>query len=252
MIKKFIRKQLNKRGYDVIKLNSSKQWPVDFEDIHKKIIEKIQPYTMTGQERIFGLIEAVRYLVKNRIKGDIVECGVWRGGSMLAIADLLVEMNDTSHDLYLFDTFEGMPSPSENDISYTNQKAEELLLPNVDRTEDLIWAYSSLDVVRQTMSLSNYPPDKIHYIKGKVEDTIPLDLIDNICLLRLDTDWYESTKHELIHLYPKLIKGGVLIIDDYGFWKGARKAVDEYFAEHSIPILLDRLDETGRIAIKLA
>ena len=250
MIKDFIRKQLNKKGYDIIKLNKLKQWPVDFDDSHKQIIEKVQPYTMTEQERIFGLIEAVRYLTKNKIKGDIIECGVWRGGSMLAIADVLMEMNDTDHNLYLFDTFEGMPPPSENDISYTNRTADELLLPDVDKTEDLIWAYSSLNAVKKTMSLTNFPQTKIHYIKGKVEETLPLDSIGNICLLRLDTDWYESTKHELIHLYPKLIKGGVLIIDDYGFWKGARKAVDEYFTENNIPILLNRLDATGRIAIK--
>jgi hypothetical protein len=86
---------------------------------------------------------------------------------------------------------------------------------------------------------------------GKVEDTIPADIPEKIALLRLDTDWYESTKHELIHLFPRLQKGGVLIIDDYGFWKGARKAVDEYFAENNIQILLNRIDDTGRMAIKL-
>jgi hypothetical protein len=206
---------------------------------------------MTEQKRIFGLIEAVRYLAKNRVEGDIVECGVWRGGSMLAIADLLAEMGDTSHNLFLFDTFEGMPPPSENDVNYSNKKATELLLPNVDKTEDLIWAYSSLDAVKKTMSLTTYPQSKIHYIKGKVEDTLPTEALGDICLLRLDTDWYESTKHELIHLYPKLKRGGVLIIDDYGFWKGAKKAVDEYFSENNIPVLLNRLDATGRIAIKL-
>jgi len=249
MIRDFIRKQLIKRGYDIIKLKQSQPHPVDFEEIHKKIIQKVQPFTMTSQERIFGLVEAVRYLATNGIQGDIVECGVWRGGSMLAIADVLSEMNDTTHELYLFDTFEGMPPPGENDTSF-NKKAEELLLTDVDKTEDLIWAYSSLESVKQTMSLTSYPQNKIHYIKGKVEDTIPLKQIDQICLLRLDTDWYESTKHELVHLFPKLIKGGVLIIDDYGFWQGARKAVDEYFTENKIQILLNRLDATGRIAIK--
>jgi len=249
MIRDFIRKQLIKRGYDIIKLKQSQPHPVDFEEIHKKIIQKVQPFTMTSQERIFGLVEAVRYLATNGIQGDIVECGVWRGGSMLAIADVLSEMNDTTHELYLFDTFEGMPPPGENDTSF-NKKAEELLLTDVDKTEDLIWAYSSLESVKQTMSLTSYPQNKIHYIKGKVEDTIPFNQIGQISLLRLDTDWYESTKHELVHLFPKLIKGGVLIIDDYGFWQGARKAVDEYFTENKIQILLNRLDATGRIAIK--
>ena len=251
MIKEFIRKQLNKRGYDIIKLGKSEQWPVDFEESHRKIVEKVKPYTMTSRERIFGLIEAVKYLSKNKIQGDIVECGVWRGGSMLAIAEVLTEMNDTGHELYLYDTFEGMSEPTEHDKDFADKKAEDLLLPDVNKNEDLIWAYSSLDAVKKTMSLTNYPQNKIHFVKGKVEDTIPSTLPSNICLLRLDTDWYESTKHELLHLFPRLVKGGVLIIDDYGFWKGARKAVDEYFAENNVQILLNRLDDTGRIAIKL-
>jgi len=251
MLKEFIRKQLNKRGYDIIRIEKTRKWPVDFEERHKRIIEKVKPYTMTEYERLFGLIEAVRYLSNNRIDGDVVECGVWRGGSMLAIAEVLTEMNDVSRSLYLFDTFEGMPPPSENDINHDNIKAENLLLPDVDKQQDLIWAYSSLDTVKQTMSLSSYPKSNIHYVKGKVEDTIPSEKVGNISLLRLDTDWYESTKHELVHLYPRLVKGGILIIDDYGFWKGAKKAVDEYFEEQNIPLLLNRLDETGRLAIKL-
>jgi O-methyltransferase len=251
MIKAFVRKQLNKRGYDIIKLKKELQWASDFESEHRSIIEKVEPFTMTSRERIFGLIEAVKYVVKNNIEGDIVECGVWKGGSMLTIADVLKKINDTNRDLYLYDTFEGMSKPSEHDLNFGDQKAEELLASNENKEENFVWAYSTLDTVKETMSLTAYPQNKIHYIKGKVEETIPARLPGNISLLRLDTDWYESTKHELIHLFPKLVRGGVLIIDDYGFWKGARKAVDEYIAENKIPILLNRLDETGRIAVKL-
>jgi O-methyltransferase len=251
MIRQIIRKQLNKRGYDIIKLGETRQWPIDFEQIHKRVIEKVKPYTMTSNERIFGLIEAVKHVAKNKLKGDIVECGVWRGGSMLAIAEVLTEMNDINHELYLYDTFEGMSDPTEHDKDFADKKAEDLLLPDVNKDEDLIWAYSSMEAVKQTMAQTNYPQNKIHFVKGKVEETIPSTLPESICLLRLDTDWYESTKHELTHLFPRLIKGGVLIIDDYGVWKGARKAVDEYFAENNIRILLIRLDDTGRIAIKL-
>lgn len=251
MIKEFIRKQLNKQGYDIIKLNRSRQWPADFEAEHRSLVEKVEPFTMTSPERIFGLIEAVKYIIQNKIEGDIVECGVWKGGSMLTIAEVLKKMNDHSRELYLYDTFEGMSKPSEHDLSFTEQKAEELLMSNENKEENLVWAYSTLETVKQTMSLSQYPQDKIHYVKGKVEETIPGLLPLKISLLRLDTDWYESTKHELIHLFPRLVKGGVLIIDDYGFWKGARKAVDEYISEHKIQILLNRLDDTGRIAVKL-
>ncbi len=88
-------------------------------------------------------------------------------------------------------------------------------------------------------------------IKGKVEETIPHDIPEKISILRLDTDWYESTYHELVHLYPRLVKGGVLIIDDYGHWQGARKAVDQYFQENNIPVLLNWIDYTGRVAVKI-
>jgi hypothetical protein len=246
----FLKKQLNKTGFDLIKINKEKKWPTDFEDFHISSIKKVSPFTMTSPERIFGLIESVKYLVVNNIEGDIVECGVWKGGSMLAIANTLLQMNITDRQLYLYDTFEGMSEPTQNDISFDNQDAQQLLKSNKDKEQNLIWAYSTLETVKETMSLCTYPTSNMHFIKGKVENTIPGIVPEKIALLRLDTDWYESTKHELNHLFPKLVKGGVLIIDDYGFWKGARKAVDEFIAENNIQILLNRLDDTGRIAIK--
>ncbi|RYZ27744.1 MAG: macrocin O-methyltransferase [Chitinophagaceae bacterium] len=246
----FVKLLLNKFGVDLVRLNKPKKWPADFEAVHKETIDTVRPFTMTSEERIYGLIEAVNYLEKNKIDGDVVECGVWKGGSMLATAKILTQHKSQNRQLYLYDTFEGMPPPTKEDVSYADLAAEKLLKANPDKNKNLVWAYSALDEVKQTMSLSTYPPENIHYIKGKVEETIPQQVPEKIALLRLDTDWYESTRHELIHLYPRLVQGGVLIIDDYGFWKGARKAVDEYFAENNIPILLNRMDETGRIAVK--
>ena len=127
MIKEFIRKQFIKRGYDIVKINRDRQWPIDFETDHKRIVEKVSPFTMTSPERIFGLIEAVKYLVNNSVEGDVVECGVWKGGSMLAIAETLFEKNEIHRHLYLYDTYEGMSAPTEHDVNCTNQKAEELL-----------------------------------------------------------------------------------------------------------------------------
>jgi hypothetical protein len=112
------------------------------------------------------------------------------------------------------------------------------------------FCYASLEDVTNALLSTGYPIDRIYFVKGKVEDTIPLQAPDRISLLRLDTDWYESTKHELVHLYPSLCPGGVLIIDDYGHWQGSRAAVDEYFKDLSIPILLNRIDYTGRIGVK--
>ena len=221
----------------------------DFEEIHNTIWNEVNGNTMTSKERIYGLIEAVKYVTKYKIEGDIVECGVWKGGSMMAVAKALVRDNNTNKQLYLYDTYEGMSEPTEADANFQNESAESLLAKS-DKEKSHVWAYSALETVQQGMATTKYPATNIHYVKGKVEDTIPSNIPAKIALLRLDTDWYESTKHELIHLFPLLQKGGVLIIDDYGFWKGARKAVDEYFAENNIQILLSRMDNTGRIAIK--
>jgi len=234
----------NKRSEDL-------NFPSDFEEFHKNIFNKVKGYTMTSSERIFGLIEAVKYISKYTIDGDVVECGVWKGGSMMAIAETLLLMKDASRNLYLYDTFEGMPAPTSEDKNFKDQRAD-ILLKKEESFKDnsSVWAYSTLDEVKRAMHLTSYNSSLIHYIKGKVEDTIPKTIPNKIALLRLDTDWYESTKHELIQLFPLLVSGGVLIIDDYGFWKGARKAVDEYFAENNVRVLLNRMDETGRIAVK--
>ena len=107
-----------------------------------------------------------------------------------------------------------------------------------------------MEVVKKNIFSIGYDPEKIHFVQGKVEDTIPATIPEKISLLRLDTDWYESTKHELEHLFPRLSKGGILILDDYGHWQGARKAADEYFNNNHISIFLSRADYTGRIAVK--
>jgi len=107
-----------------------------------------------------------------------------------------------------------------------------------------------LEEVRHNLSNVGYPDDRIKLVKGLVEATLPNKAPSKIALLRLDTDWYESTRHELIHLYPRLAQRGVLIIDDYGHWEGAQKAVDEYIRDNNLPVLLNRIDYTGRIAIK--
>ncbi len=249
-MKNTIRKILQKFNYDIIKLNTGKILPPDYDAIHKSIYHKVCNHTMTSPERIYSLIEAVKYIEKNNIEGSIVECGVWKGGSMMAVAETLKTLNSRQRELYLYDTYEGMSEPTEHDQTYYGEKAEALLNQNDDKEKNLVWAYGTLDTVQSGMKSTSYPEEKVRYVKGKVEETIPYVLPEKIAILRLDTDWYESTKHELIHLFPLLSKGGVLILDDYGHWQGARKAVDEYFEQNPTPILLNRIDETGRIAIK--
>jgi O-methyltransferase len=223
-------------------------------DIPASLIEiynKIKPYTMTSAERVFALCEAVKYIHDKNIEGDIVECGVWKGGSMMAVAETLLSVNESSRNLYLFDTFEGMVPPTDQDVDITGVAAESLLEQSDKMKDDSVWCCASLEIVKNVLNSVGYPSEKIYFVKGMVEYTIPSHAPNKIALLRLDTDWYESTKHEMEYLFPRLAKGGVLIIDDYGHWKGARKAVDEYLEKNKIKILLNRIDYTGRIAVKL-
>ena len=240
---------VKKSGFEIHKNRG--EFPDDFSNRDIEIIQKVKPYTMTSNERILAFIQAVKYVEKNEIPGSIVECGVWKGGSMMAATQTLLDLGNTNFDLYLFDTFEGMSKPSEFDISTLNESATEEFSDKEINENSSNWCNAPLIDVQNILSKIGYDNSKFHFIKGKVEDTLPEKAPQNISILRLDTDWYESTKHELIHLFPRLSKGGVIIIDDYGYWAGAKKAVDEYFLENNISILLNRIDNTGRIGIKI-
>jgi O-methyltransferase len=215
----------------------------------KEICGLVEGFTMTSVERVVSLIDAVRYVVGNRISGDVVECGVWRGGSMMVIAETLKRLGDTSRDLYLYDTFEGMTAPTGKDTQFDGKPAAELF--EEITAENGAWCDAGIDEVSRNLSRTQYPDSRIKLIEGKVEETIPSIIPHEIALLRLDTDWYESTLHELEHLYPRLVSGGVLVIDDYGHWQGAKAATDEYFSR--VPgrkPFLHRIDYTGRLVIK--
>ncbi len=236
---------LGRFGYEIVRQSqpmSASDFPPDFSPEEIADYQAVEPYTLTGPLRTVSLVRAIEYLVHHRIPGDIVECGVWKGGSMMAAARALLRLQET-RQLWLFDTFQGMSEPTAEDVSVCNISAEEDYKGNYLRI--------SLDQVRSAVLSTGYPQDQIRFVEGKVEDTIPAHIPEQIALLRLDTDWYESTRHELVHLFPRLVRGGVLIIDDYGHWQGARKASDEYFAANNIAILLNRIDFSARIAIKL-
>jgi O-methyltransferase len=212
-------------------------------------IEQAQPYTMTSPERLTALCMAVEYTVGTKVPGAFVECGVWKGGSSMAAAITYRHLQRCDIDMFLFDTFEGMSHPSREDVHTSSGRTAEQLLANSGRDSE-VWAYAPIEEVKNNLRQTGYPPERVHFVQGKVEDTIPDRAPDQISILRLDTDWYESTRHELIHLFPKLSPGGILIIDDYGAWTGARKAVDEYFAALGITPFLNRIDTTGRLYVK--
>ena len=206
------------------------------EDI-REIILKVHDHTMISFSKLSSFIEAVRYVNRWKIPGAIVECGVWRGGAIMAAALTLEQLGVTDRTFYLYDTFCGMPKPSEHDSRFgesSNPQEKFRLLQTGPDSSD--WCRASLDEVRQNLSTIQYDFNRFKFVEGKVEETIPGTLPDEIAILRLDTDWYESTKHEMIHLFPHLVSKGVLIVDDYHTWSGSKKAVDEYLAAANVPI----------------
>jgi hypothetical protein len=220
------------------------------------IIRQVRPYTMTNELRIRALLEGVDYVVRAGVEGAFAECGVWLGGSVLAMILRLQQHGVGDRDIFLYDTFEGMTQPGEHDLSDYDEPALDTW-KRADSESRRPWDFFfkpelfNLDAVRRTLLASGYPASRIHLVKGPVEQTIPAQAPESLALLRLDTDWYESTRHEMQHLYPRIAGGGVLIVDDYGHWQGCRRAVDEYFGSgQARPVLLNRIDYTARIAVK--
>jgi O-methyltransferase len=206
--------------------------------------------TMTSPERMYALWKGVHHVLDRGVPGAFVECGVWRGGSSMLMAHALLERGDAGRDLWLYDTFEGMPPPGDADVDFTGRPAAEQLPSSRDDRDDVILAYATLDEVQANMRRVGYASERVRYVRGPVEETIPAQAPESIAVLRLDTDWEVSTRHELEHLWPRLSAGGLLVIDDYGHWAGARRAVDGYFANRDDAPLLVRVDYTGRVGVK--
>jgi hypothetical protein len=230
--------------------------PADVDSGDRAIVERCRPYTLTSELRMHALVDAVAYCVARDVPGAFAECGVWRGGSVLAMVLKLLDLDAADRDIHLFDTFEGMTAPTERDTSAFDKPALDTWAEARPQGE-VAWQelfsaeWFNEDAVYDLLVQTGYPGELIHMVKGPVEATLPEQAPEQLALLRLDTDWYESTRHELEHLYPRLVPGGVLIIDDYGHWDGCRQAVDEYFASVAPPLLLNRIDYTGRIAVKV-
>ncbi|WP_268035824.1 TylF/MycF/NovP-related O-methyltransferase [Algoriphagus sp. PAP.12] len=244
MLKKIFRKVKKSQ-----KVDFTSNEHADFSKEELDIISAVSKFTMTSPERLVTLIRSVIYLENNGIKGDFIECGVWKGGSVMAMIKVLQSIEVKDREIWLFDTFQGMTEPIDFDSKFDDTKAAKLLLDDSSKKSN-VWAVSSLDEVSSNIASLNYPSKNLKFVQGPVEETLLTTEIDEIALLRLDTDWYESTKIELEILFPKLVKGGILIIDDYGHWKGCKKAVDEYFQKLDYPIFLNRIDYTGRTFVK--
>jgi hypothetical protein len=232
--------------------NSFATYPPDIalEETFVEIYEQCIKQTMVSIDRSFCLYKAIQYVSRNKIPGEFVECGVWRGGQAMLAAYTLIKEKDMTRKMFLYDTYAGMSKPGELDVRLGRRTPTIKEWENANKAVHNEWCYASLDEVKENMFLTGYPKENFIFVKGKVEETIPDTIPIKIALLRLDTDFYESTYHELKYLYPVLQPGGILMIDDYGSWAGSREAVDQYFKEHNINILLHRIGP-GRIGIKM-
>ena len=247
-IKSLVLKTVRAAGYDIRRAQRAPTHYLKLDERYRATIEAVEPFTMTSYERIAALADATRHVVRAKILGAIVECGVWRGGSMMVVARTLLEEGEV-RDLYLFDTFAGMTPPTDLDVDHSGIPAQ-VQFDQSKAEEGSGWCFASLEDVRHNLLSTGYPEEKLHFIKGDVLDTLPEDAIGSISILRLDTDWYQSTLHELKTLYPKISPQGFLLIDDFGYWQGCRKAVEEYFAVAGP--FLSIIDDSSRLAIKPA
>jgi O-methyltransferase len=244
IVKRWVAKKIYERGFHLVPVRQQNEFASDFTREETDIIRTVRPYSMVPNEGIVELRRAVQHLVKQKIEGAIVECGVYRGGCMMAVALTLSELQ-VKRQLFLFDTFSGMPESTERDRDFLGRGAE------ASRPMDNKWCYARRDDVEANMCSTSFDMSDVTLVEGMVEETIPEHAPDRIALLRLDTDFYESTYHELVHLYPRIVPGGILIIDDYGYWSGCREAVDQYFREQSLPCFMARTTSSIRTIVKV-
>lgn len=173
------------------------------------------------------------------------------GGSAMAMAHALMAAGhgEVERDSWLCDTFSGMSQPADVDVNWRGDAASERFEALKLSEQSANWCHSALGDVQRNLSSTGFPRQRLHFIEGMVEQTIPRHMPEKIAVLRLDTYWYASTKHEPVHLFPRVSPHGI-IIDDYGYWQGARKAVDEYIAENHLCLYLHRIDHSARAVIK--
>lgn len=222
----------------------------DFTEAEQEVYRAVHCFLIGSAEGALSLMHSVEHVIRHDIPGSFVECGVYMGANIEIMIRMLQQLGVNDRDIYLYDTFAGMPRPTASEderlvggewtANYDEKKGD----------SGSNWMCADVDFVRQRLEPLGYPQDRLHFVKGMVEETIPAVAPPDIAILRLDTDFYPSTKHELIHLYPRLAAGGILIIDDYGAFPGCKRAVDEYQEENQTRWFLNRVDKNVRLAVK--
>ena len=212
----------------------------------------VREHTMLSRKRLYSLYECVLACEKHDIPGDYVECGVWKGGAVGLMALANLRYGKVRRQLHLFDTFAGIPEP---DGEVDGQRAVEearqhgvaalgRLTPNPELYDNMGRGVGTVETNRQLLEqIIGYDGASVHYHQGLFQKTLPAvaPTIDSVAILRLDGDWYASTKVCLQFLYDKVARGGFVIIDDYGAYEGCKKAVDEFLAGRKIAIRLRRV-----------
>ena len=248
-----VNRQLRKRlGVQVERVDPSKPYNVidaDWDDIHS-----VEGWTMTSLAQRFLLQASLRHVVKANIPGSFVEVGVWRGG-MLQLAAKTLQRLDDFRDIHAIDTFEGMTPPTARDrVLGGGPSAEQLMLAEPRQTKKkeqwTVWCDSPLQDVQDGMRSTGYPENLAKFWHGSVTDRTDFSELAPIAVLRIDVDWFDATLHSLVHLFPSLSPGGVLLLDDYDHWQGAREAIDEYFADSPSFLVPVSFPPSGRLLVK--
>jgi hypothetical protein len=210
--------------------------------------------TMVTGKHLQFLKDTIKEINEKNITGDIVECGVWRGGCSMWMMLCQKEYN-MLRNFYLYDTFDGMTFPdSEKDSKAAVVTYNQISKGNYERPYDKWhgekkWAFAPIDFVKNNVKLTEYDETKITYVMGDVCTTLNTSVPSEISLLRLDTDWYNSTKKELDVLFPRVVKNGYVVVDDYYAWKGSRTATDEFLEKFKNEVTIIDSNLTGGIFV---
>ncbi len=228
----YVAKKLLNLGHRLSPSANNLAWVIpDTSPEDRRIIEETSKYSSTHPVAQWAFIQAINSIHAKAIPGDIVECGVWKGGN-LVLAGLMRQRLGFDRTIWGYDTFAGMTEPGVNDVKPGFNVDARAKFAQRKRGKHVDWCYVPLEDVQRNYR-SAVGDMNVKLIKGDVAETLRVEanLPDKIAILRCDTDFYASTKIELEILYPRLSSGGVLIIDDYGIWGGSRRAVDEFFGD---------------------
>jgi len=242
---------IGKFGLELSRKKSITEFPIELSKPEQDLVQLIfdKQYSMTTINNLFATALACKYIINKGINGDFVECGTYRGGHALLAAGIF-KLHNQTRKVWMYDTFEGMTQPEEIDVEVKSDLKAAHFYESYRKDSITNWCYASELEVRNNFKQMDLLNDNIRFIKGDVHLTLldSVKLPNKIAILRLDTDWYSSTKVELDVLYPLLTHSGVLIIDDYGWWTGSKLATDEYFKNNVV--FMNYIDQGARIWTK--